>query len=87
MTTYDPDRRVRAARTRAACEWLASNYALVVKCNRGEPCVVMHLRNAIEVARVAEGKAAEPVLVPLREQGRIVVERAPARISAMPDRW
>jgi hypothetical protein len=62
MTNYNPNRRVRAARTRAACEWLAGNYDLVVKRDRGAPRVVMRLRDAIEVARVAEGKAAESAL-------------------------
>jgi hypothetical protein len=37
--------------------------------------VVMRLRYAIEVAGVAEGKAAEPALIPLPEEGRIAVER------------
>lgn len=43
VTDYNPNRRVRAARTRAECKWLAGNYALVVTRNRGESRVVMRL--------------------------------------------
>jgi hypothetical protein len=50
-------------------KWVDGNYALVVKRDRGEPLVVMQRRDALEVAKVAEGKAAEAVLVPLPKEG------------------
>jgi hypothetical protein len=46
-------------------------------------------RDALEVAKVAEGKAAGAALVPLPEEGAgsTAVEHSRSRISALSDRW
>jgi Holliday junction resolvase len=38
--------------------WLSENYALVVKADRKEPLVVLRLKDALEVAKVAKIKKA-----------------------------
>jgi hypothetical protein len=47
------------------------------------------LEDALEVAKVADGKTVEGVLMPLPEEGAgsTAIERARSRISAMPDQW
>jgi hypothetical protein len=44
--------------------------------------------DALEAAKVAEGKTVEAALMPLPEEGAgsTAIERARSRISAMPDR-
>jgi hypothetical protein len=71
--------KVRADGFAEIYRWIDGNYALVIKGDRDTPLVVTRLRNALEVAKVAEGKAAEAAL-PLPEEGRA------SRISALPDR-
>jgi hypothetical protein len=67
--------------------WVDGNFALVVKRDRGEPLVVMRLRDALEVAKVAEGKRAnEAPLVPMEDAGSTAVERERSGISALPAR-
>jgi hypothetical protein len=64
-------------------KWPERNYALVVKRDRGEPLVVIRLRDAVEVAKVAEGKKLlEVSLVPEADAGSTAVEDIRARISA-----
>jgi hypothetical protein len=47
----------------------------------------MRLRDALEVAKVAEGKKAnEAPLVPVEDAGSTAVERERSRISALPAR-
>jgi hypothetical protein len=48
----------------------------------------MRLSDPVEVAKVAEGKAAEAALVPLLEEGAgsTVGERARSSVSALSDR-
>jgi hypothetical protein len=84
-----PDIKARATGFAQIYRWVDGNYTLAVKRDRGEPLIVMRLRHALEVAKVAEGKTVEAALMLLPEEGAgsTVVERARSRISAMPHRW
>jgi hypothetical protein len=46
----------RAAGFKQIRDWLTDRYALVVIVDHEEPFVVLRLRDAIEIARVAEGR-------------------------------
>jgi len=50
----DIEVKSRASRFRQIRAWLADRYALVVIVDREQPIVVLRLRDAIEIARVAE---------------------------------
>jgi Holliday junction resolvase len=63
MPLLGVDRRVEV-KTRASgftriYEWLGENFALVVRADRKEPLLVMRLSDALEIAKVAEGKKGD----------------------------
>jgi hypothetical protein len=63
---------------------------LFTRIGRDSPRVCLpELEDALEVAKVPDGKTVEGVLTPLPEEGAgsTAIERARSRISAMPDQW
>lgn len=60
------DRRLevkcRADGFREIYGWLADNFGLVIKADRKETLVVLRLRDAVEIAKLAEGERNEPTV-------------------------